>query len=899
MVATTWHSTGVDEVVDALGANSADGLSGAEVRRRREEFGPNVLTRIPARSGWRILLAQLNQPLVLILLGAAAVTSVIGEFVDSAVIAGVVVVNAAIGWVQESKAVRAIEALAHSMTGEATVVRDGVRHVVAATDLVPGDLVVLQAGDRVPADGLLLRARELHADESALTGESVPAAKTAGAVAVETPLADRRCMVHSSTLVTAGVGAALVVATGDDTEIGRINRMIAAADVVATPLTRKIARFSEVLLWVILALAGLTVLIGVLRGEPLLDMFMAAVALAVGAIPEGLPAAMTITLAIGVHRMAKRNAIIRRLPAVETLGSTTVICSDKTGTLTRNEMTVQRVWCEGSRYDFAGSGYDPHGAVLNAGAPLTLPLPDRLRETLVAGVLCNDSRLYEDQGQWCITGDPTEAALLAAAMKAGIHIEEVAAQFPRVETLPFESQYRYMATLHDSPAGPVVYVKGSVERIVAACDDTWLAPGRHVDCDRDRVLRDAEEMAADGLRVLAFARARLPDSRRDITHDDVRSGLSFLGLQGMLDPPREQSAASVAACRGAGIGVKMITGDHRVTAAAVAAQVGLGGSGSQPAVISGQEMEAMDDVELESAGSSLVFARVAPEQKLRLVRSLQAAGHVVAMTGDGVNDAPALKQADIGVAMGRGGTEVAKEAADMVLTDDDFSTIAAAVEEGRAVFDNLVKFITWTLPTNVGEGLVIFTAVLAGVTLPITPVQILWINMTTAVLLGLMLAFERKEPGIMQRPPRTPAEPVLTGELVARIIMVGVLLLVAAYGLFRMQLAWGVPLAEARTVAANMFVVGELFYLFNCRSLRLPAWRLGLLSNPLLLAGAAAMIVLQLLFTYTPPMQAVFGTAALDAWQWAMVVAAGSVIYTVVEVEKRIRRHASQRRPAG
>jgi magnesium-transporting ATPase (P-type) len=756
--------------------------------------------------------------------------------------------------------------------------------------------VLLQSGDKLPADLRLLRSRELQIDESALTGESVSVQKQPERLAQQTVLADRNNMAYSSTLVTYGTGAGVVVATGDGTEIGRINALIASADTLATPLTKKITHFSGILLWVILGLAGLTLLAGWLHGEPLLDTFMAAVALAVGAIPEGLPAAMTIMLAIGVGKMARRHAIIRRMPAVETLGSTTVICSDKTGTLTQNQMTVQHVFAGGKCYEFTGVGYAPQGEVRLDESAIDPQSQPALVECLKAGLLCNDSRLTNHGEQWSSEGDPTEVALITAAAKAGLLREALVQAMPRIDTLPFESQHQYMATLHSAEieAAPVIYVKGSVESVLSRCRDTCGTGADTGVLDQASIHREVEEMAARGLRVLAFARKLVTSPSQSVTHADVADGLSFLGLQAMMDPPRQEAIAAVSACQKAGIQVKMITGDHVATAAAIARQIGLHGSAeSDPDnfAIDGHRLSQMADHELvDVAQRAAVFARVSPEQKLRLVEALQVKGHVVAMTGDGVNDAPALKQADIGVAMGVGGTEVAKEAADMVLTDDNFSTIEAAVEEGRAVFDNLVKFITWTLPTNIGEGLVILVAVFAGITLPITPVQILWINMTTAVLLGLMLAFEGKEPGIMDRRPRRPETPVLTRALGFRIGLVSLMLLLSAFGLFEWTLLHGKSLETARTVAVNMFVFGELFYLLNCRSLRYSMFTLGVFSNRWLVLGVAVMILLQVMFTYTPAMNHLFGTAPMDTTEWAWVLAGGLVIYLVVGSEKWLRR---------
>ena len=683
-------------------------------------------------------------------------------------------------------------------------------------------------------------------------------------------MADRTNMGYSSTLVTAGHGTAVVVATGDATEIGRISHLLGKGTRHPTPLTRKIARFSRLLLLVILALAALTAGVGLLRGEGAVEMFLAAVALAVGAIPEGLPAAVTITLAIGVSRMAHRRAVVRRLPAVETLGSTTVICSDKTGTLTENQMTVTRILTSETAYEVTGGGYAPEGTIVpidTVGAK-TSPSSDVLAELLRAGVLCNDSSLFREQDQWHIAGDPTEGALVVAASKGGIDRGELARLFPRVDSLPFNSERQYMATLHRMPSADslMIYVKGAVEKIAARCSEQLGHDGSLQPIDRAEIERNALGMAADGLRVLAFARKPLALGEDQLKREDVKQGLVFLGLQGMMDPPRREALEAIKACHAAGIQVKMITGDHALTAVAVARQLGLhrpGCADEELKYITGVELQELsEDALADIVDSTFVFARVSPEQKLNLVKALQSRGHVVAMTGDGVNDAPALRQADIGIAMGITGTEVAKEAADMVLADDNFASIEAAVEEGRGVFDNLKKFITWTLPTNLGEGLVILTAVLAGVALPITPVQILWINMTTAVLLGLMLAFEPKEVGIMKRPPRSPGSPILDGPLVGRIILVGALLLAGSFGLFEYAVWKGASLEEARTTAVNVFVFGEMFYLFNCRSLELPSWRSGgLRANHFLLVGVGLMLALQIVYTYVPGMNTLFGSA--------------------------------------
>jgi len=771
------HGLAAHEVVLLLETDPHRGLAEAEARSRRERYGPNALP--PARRAGPLARVghQVNDPLIYVLLAAGAVTVALGEHVDAAVIFGVVAFNTLIGYVQESRAEGALDALRALTRTQVTVVRDGRARRQASEDLVPGDLVLVEAGDKVPADLRLIRETGLRADESALTGESVPAVKDEVVLPADTPVADRRNMLYSGTLVTSGSGAGITVATGAETELGQIHRLVGGAQVPATPLTRKLARVSTVLTVVILALAAVTFMIGLARGESASGMFIAAVALAVGAIPEGLPAAVTITLAIGVGRMARRRAVIRRLPAVETLGSTTVICSDKTGTLTQNQMTVRAVQTPDRRYDVTGAGYLPDGAITDAtGQAADLAADQALRWCLLAGAGCNDAALDVKDGQPVLTGDPTEAALLVSAGKAGLGPASIAAAFPRTDVIPFSSERQFMATLHEhrtggrprGQAGYVVFAKGATERILDLCDREMAADGTLRPIRPDAALRAAGDLASAGLRVLATAVswAADPDGFGDqqAHAGSGRAGgpLVYTGLQAMLDPPRPAAAAAVAAARGAGIAVKMITGDHAATAAAVAGPLGLLDGRHEGDVLTGADLAALPpDQYPDAVQRATVFARVSPEQKLRLVEAFQSRGEIVAMTGDGVNDAPALRQADIGVAMGQGGTEVAKDAADMVLTDDDFATIEAAVEEGSGVFDNLTKFIVWTLPTNMAEGLVILAAILLGAALPILPTQILWINMTTAVALGLMLAFEPKGAGhhgpAAPRPPPTPA----------------------------------------------------------------------------------------------------------------------------------------------
>jgi cation-transporting ATPase F len=894
------HGLAPHEVVLLLETDQHRGLGGAEAAVRLARFGPNVL---PATGGGGFLLRaarQFHHPLVYILIAAGVVTAGLGEYVDSAVIFGVVLVNAVVGYVQESKAEAALEALRSMARTRARVVRDGHEQEVDSEDLVPGDLVLVEAGNKIPADVRLVRLAELRVDESALTGESVPVAKDEVVLPEETPVADRRNMLYSGTLVTAGTGAGITIATGGETELGRIHRLVGSAETLATPLTKKLAWFSKVLTVAILALAAVTFVVGVARGQRPVEMFTAAIALAVGAIPEGLPAAVTITLAIGVARMARRRAVIRLLPAVETLGSTTVICSDKTGTLTENQMTVRAVWTPDARFEVTGSGYTPDGVVRTSGGKtVTAQAGAALRWCLTAGAACNDATLTCEDGRWGLIGDPTEAALLVVAAKAGLPQHEISAALERVGTIPFSSQRLFMATLHRErdTGGYVVLAKGAVEKIIDLCAAEMATDGSRRPLNREQVQRAAQDYAGVGLRVLATA--MLPDASPDDFDDDhLGTRLVLVGLQAMLDPPRPAAAAAVRACHSAGITVNMITGDHAATATSIAGQLGLLNDEHEGRILTGADLAALPPERYsQTVDRARVFARVSPEQKLRLVEALQGRGRVVAMTGDGVNDAPALRQADIGVAMGLGGTEVAKEAADMVLTDDDFATIEAAVEEGRGVFDNLTKFITWTLPTNMGEGLVILAAIMFGAALPILPTQILWINMTTAVLLGLMLAFEPKEAAIMDRPPRNPNQPLLTAALLVRILLVSALLVAGAWWLFEWELTGGAALPEARTAATNLFVVVEAFYLFSCRSLTRSVWRIGLLSNRWILLGITLQAVGQLAITYLPAMNTMFNTAPIGVDVWLRILAIAAVASLFVAVDKRLRRGTSARSP--
>ncbi len=888
-----WHQLPAGEVLQLLETNSESGLDRFALDHRQAEFGPNQLTPRKGRSPWLRFLLQFHNPLIYILLAAGAIKFGMGGLVDAAVILAVVLVNAWIGYLQEAKAERAIEALAKSLVTESTVVRASKTVRVPSTELVPGDVVLLASGDKVPADLRLVATRDLQVAEAALTGESTSVEKTAETqLAPETLLADRANMAYASTLVTYGQGRGVVVATGDHTEIGRISEMISAAPSLETPLTRKMAAFSHKLLVLILGLAAVVLAVGWARGEPIEGIVSSAIALAVGAIPEGLPAAVTVTLAIGVARMARRRAIIRKLPAVETLGSTTVICTDKTGTLTQNQMTVQQVVVGDCVLEVGGNGYEPEGDLTLEGKRWTPDDAPGVIECLLAGLLCNDSALVQKEGRWDAQGDPTEVALIVAARKAGLEEAAVQSRRPRVDAIPFESQHQFMATLHDDAeqGGKLVYLKGAVEVVLDRCKAALDAGGRPLPLDRGRMQEQVARLASAGLRVLAFARAEVPRDTQRLSVHDLPGHFTFLGLQGMMDPPRPEAMDAVAACHRAGIQVKMITGDHAGTAVAIGRQLGLVRelpAPDRPPALTGKELAALADESLiEVAQNVSVFARVSPEQKLRLVEALQARGHVVAMTGDGVNDGPALKQANIGVAMGITGTEVAKEASDMVLTDDNFASIRAAVEEGRNVFDNLTKIITWALPSNLGQGLVILAAALVGATLPILPLQVLWINMTTGGVLGLFLALEPKERDIMHRPPRAPNAPILTGRMLAQVVLVGLLILVAAFGLFEWELARGAGIEAARTVALNTVAVIQALYLANCRSLRHSIWSLGLFRNGWLWLGILGVLLLQAGLTYLPFLNTIFQTAPIGWDEWLRILGAGLVGLLLVEFQK-------------
>jgi magnesium-transporting ATPase (P-type) len=893
-----WHTLDAGQALARLGTHATQGLSEAEAQRRLAAHGPNRLPAAPPRPAWLRFLRQFHNVLIYVMLACAVVTIALGHLVDTAVLLGAVLVNAVIGFVQEGKAESALDAIRRMLSPAALVVRDGERRSIPAEALVPGDVVLLSSGDRVPADLRLVAARGLRADEAALTGESLPADKDTAPVPADASVGDRRGMLHSGTLVAAGVGTGVVVATGPATELGRIGTLLAQVEAGTTPLVRQMEGFSRWLALAIGLLSLLTFAVGVAwRGQPAGDMFMMVVALAAAAIPEGLPAILTITLALGVRRMARANAIVRRLPAVETLGAVSVVCSDKTGTLTCNEMTVQRVVCSALVVDVSGAGYAPEGGFHVGGRPVEGGAPAPLVDATRAALLCSDATLRHADGAWLLDGDPTEGALVTLAMKAGLDPAAERAAQPRSDAIPFESEHRFMATLHhDHAGGAQVFVKGAPERILAMCAWQGGPGGAREPLDPDFWRRAANDCAARALRVLAIAVREVPPAQRALAFDDVEQGLTLLALVGSLDPPREEARAAVADCHAAGIRVKMITGDHAETARAIGAMLGIGVD--RPA-LTGAEVELLDDAALRRVVHGVdVFARASPEHKLRLVAALQAGGETVAMTGDGVNDAPALKRADIGVAMGRNGTEAAKDAADIVLADDHFATIVRAVREGRGIYDNIRKFVLFMLPTNGGEALTVLAAIVLGLALPLTPAQVLWINMVTSATLGLALAFEPTEPGVMARAPRPADEGLLSGFFAWRVLMVSVLMMSAALGLFLWELSRGAPVETARTMAVGAVVVAEMFYLLNSRFVeRSVLSRDGLLGNRHALAAIGACLLLQAAFVHAPPLQQVFDSTDLDAGEWLRVVLAGALVFAAAETEKFLRR-AWKRRAA-
>jgi len=894
-----WYSMSANDVIERLDSDRHRGLAAQEVHRRLKHFGRNRLPSRRSRPAWLRFILQFHNALIYVMLVAAGTTAFLGDWVDTGVLLAAVFVNAIIGFFQEGKAEQAMDAIRNMLSLHTSVIRNGERIEVAAEELVPGDIVMLASGDKVPADLRLLAGKGLRVNEAILTGESEAVDKIVEPVAADALLGDRKCLLFSGTLIASGQATGVVIATGIQTELGRISKMLEGVQAVTTPLLRQIAGFGHWLALIIVMMSIATFAIGVLwHGHPPKEMFMMAVALAASAIPEGLPAIMTITLALGMRRMANHNAIIRHLPAVETLGSVTVICSDKTGTLTRNEMTVQRLITAAHVFEISGVGYAPDGGIHLQGEPVATDQQPQLKHIACAAVLCNDAQLHKQADDtWLVDGDPTEGALLTFAVKAGADLAWTRKTHPRTDVIPFESEHRLMATInhnHDSKA--TIYVKGAPERILAMCDRQAGAEPAPLNINYWQ--RAATDVAAQGLRLLAIATKPALENQREVNFSDLENGFTLLALVGIIDPPRDEAVIAVTTCHRAGIRVKMITGDHVDTARAIGAQLGIGRDMS---ALTGTEIEVMDDTQLREVVVDVdVFARASPEHKLRLVQALQTAGQVVAMTGDGVNDAPALKRADVGVAMGLKGTEVAKEAADMVLADDNFATIGKAVREGRGIYDNIRKFVLFMLPTNGGEALVVIAAILFELTLPLTPAQVLWINMVTSSTLGLALAFEHPERDAMHRPPRSPSESLLSWFFGWRVLMVSILIMTGCLGLFLWEIERGSSLETARTMAVSAVVAAEMFYLINSRYIFKTVLSLeGLFGNRYVLIAIVACALLQLAYTHAGPLQALFGSTDLSVDEWSKVVLAGAFVFVVAEFEKtvlrgvkRLRHHA-------
>ncbi len=884
------HGQPAEEVLRHLDAD-ADGLSSDEARARLERVGPNRLPESPPDPAWLRLARHFNDVLIYVLLAAAALKAVLGEWVDFGVILAVAVINAVIGFVQEDRAERALAGLRSMLSLTAQARRDGEWAEVEAESLVPGDVVRLSSGDRVPADLRVLESVELRTEESGLTGESEPITKQSAPVAPDAGIGDRFSMAYSGSLVAGGRGIGVVTATGAGTEIGRISAMIDEVEDLATPLERQIRRFSALLSKVILGVAAGMLLFGWgVHDLEIVLLLTAAAAFAVAAIPEGLPAVVTITLARGVQAMARRNAITRSLTSVETLGSVTVICSDKTGTLTKNEMTAQRLVTPVRSYVVEGVGYVPEGRILHGGRAVDTAVDTDLATLVTVNAAANDATVREVDGQWQVVGEPTEGALRTLALKTGVDTSALR----RLAVVPFESEHKLMATLDEDAEGARwIHVKGAPDRILDRCVAELDGEGRPQPLQRDRWESEIDGLSDHGLRVLAAARRPAEADRDSLTLGDLDDDLVLVGLVGILDPPRPEAIEAVTEAKAAGIQVKMITGDHAGTATAIGREMGIidpDDAGHAPRAITGTELDAASEEELRDIAERYdTFARVSPEHKLRLVEALQANGEVVAMTGDGVNDAPALRRADVGVAMGIKGTEATKEAAEIVLADDNFATIERAVEEGRRTFDNIQKSIVFLLPTNGAQSLVLLIAVLFALPLPLEPVQILWVNLIAAVTLSLALAFEPAEPDVMRRPPRVPGAAIIDRSAVGKILTASLLIGGGTLAVYFLARAQGMDAATRQTMAVTMLAVAQVAYLFNCRNLRGTSLRReSLFSNRIAWLSVAALFGLQALFVYAPFMHTLFGSSPLPASAWAVTIGIAAAIFLIVEAGKAV-----------
>ena len=884
-----WHERAADTALHAL-KTTANGLSQTEAATRLETHGPNRLPEAAKRSALLRFLLHFHNVLIYVLLGCAGITMMLDHLVDTLVIVAVVFANAGIGFFQEGKAEKAMDSIRRMLALRSSVVRDGNRRSIEGELLVPGDIVLLEAGDKVPADLRLLQAHGLQIQEAILTGESVPVDKHTRPVAANAVLGDRVCMAFSGTLVTSGQGKGVVVGTGTETEIGRISSMLSKVELLTTPLVEQMNVFARWLTILILLIAVILLIFGYfVEYFEFNELFMAVVGLSVAAIPEGLPAVLTITLAVGVQAMARRNAIVRRLPAIETLGSVSVICTDKTGTLTRNEMMVASVVTHTHIFSIDGNGYEPNGAIKLNDSGVNGRDHAILEELGRAAALCNDASLHEREGVWTVEGDPMEGALLALSGKIGMDVRKELSEWTRTDAIPFNAKHRFMATLnHDHENHAFVAVKGAPEQLLSMCEEQRGAAGGTEPLNQAYWHEKAEGIAAQGQRVLAFAVRSVTPEHTVLEFSDVEGALILIGLVGLIDPPRSEAIEAISECHGAGIRVKMITGDHKGTAAAIGKQIGLQNPDN---VLTGLDLDAMNDAALATAVLETdIFARTSPEHKLRLVMALQSNGMTVAMTGDGVNDAPALKRADAGIAMGMKGSEAAKEAAELVLADDNFASIVTAVREGRTVYDNIKKVISWTLPTNAGETMVIIVALLFGLTLPVSPIQILWINLITASTLGLALAFEPTEADTMHRPPRPRNEPILTRQLTWQIVLASVLFFCGVFGLYYYSIGKGYSIELARTIVLNTLVMMEIFYLFFIRNIYGTSltWK-AVRGTKVVWATIAVVTVAQLAITYLAPLQKIFATEAVPFFDGVLIFGVGVALFAIIETAKQLR----------
>ena len=887
----TWHALSAEETVERLQTHQTKGLTSDEAASRQTLYGENKLPEKAKKSFFVKFFKHFNNILIYVLFVAAIITTFLGHYADTVIILIVTVINATIGYLQENKAERALEDIRKLLSVKAQVVRDGMREETDTAQLTLGDIILLTPGDKVPADLRLLRVDNLKLEESPLTGEAIPSEKNALPLPDDTMLGDRINMAFSGTTVSAGTATGVVVAIGADTEIGKINQMMSEVEQITTPLLRQTSRFGKSVSLTIVVIAILVYIFGhFFRDYAPSELALSVIGLAVAAIPEGLPAILSIILAIGVQNMAKRNAIIRNLPSVETLGAVSVICSDKTGTLTKNEMTVKTLQTRQACYKVTGTGYAPFGDILRDDQKIELNSNKDVKYLIECFNTCNDAVIGKDEeGHWTIKGEPTEGALVTLFHKANIEHREL----NRICTIPFDSEYKYMATLVELTSRNLILIKGAPDKLLEMADQDFAIGGTKP-IDRSFWEAKITELASEGQRVIGAAYKPVDKSIHKAEHHDIHDGIVFLGLAGIIDPPREEAVDAIAACNAAGIRVKMITGDHAETAKAIGLEMGIGDGVK---ALQGRDLEQMTDEELQQAALTHdVFARTSPEHKLRLVNAIQASGAICGMTGDGVNDAPALKKADVGIAMGIKGTEVTKDAAEMVLADDNFATIVSAVEEGRRVYDNLKKTILFILPTNAAEAFLIIASILFGTMIPLTPIQILWVNMVTSVTVSLALAFESLEKGTMKRAPRSPDTPLLSRYFIWRILFVAVLIggLTLIMNLYLLDK--GVSEDIVRTITLQTIVFTQLFHLFNSRSIRGKAFGKGFFSNRAVFLVSVAMIVLQLSITYLPFMNNVFGTVALELSQWKYPIILGLIIFIAVEIEKTVMRAIDRRK---